>query len=276
MLGSGDEALPGVCSRVWLIGAGMASPQLISPELKKHLGLSESQVGSIDGLNQDFEEKFQREYFQQLLAASRDFHKRPDPELYRAYRERLRALARNYYSQASQLQGRIAAWFTPDQAAAVDALREVVRLQLMIPDAQECGFLPESAAPSYFRWNGDSSRAPGSTYGVSVTRDLVSFEEVPSSLIDFFHLSPAQVSAIKHLASKRLGTRLNADVPLRKELSANIRAVLTAEQQPLLKALDDAVALAKLAEAAIGSNILVLPPPDLLPVDMNFSVLFGV
>ena len=268
--------------------AVIASPQSISSDLATYLSLTDAQTQAINGLNNDFVQYIQQiPYVALQLEAEDELSKdSPDPEKVGRLFARMERYNREYNAQLTQVQSKVAALLTPDQAMRVAALLDVVRLQPLVIEAL-CASL-ETESGDFF----------STATGIPFSSDTCSVPPLPTALVNYLNLSDGQVSAMQNAIQANLDqegrqslkiqmledeiqkltdarkidvSKLGADyVALARiqrdegteteQLTVTLRSVLTDQQQPQLKALDNALALSLDASVAVSANILTLPP----------------
>lgn len=289
------------------LGAGIASPQSISPDLTKYLTLTDTEVQSINALNTAFNQYAnaqQNQYFKLQSQALAELGKdSPVPSVVGGLYAQMEMMSRDYNTQLAQLQSKVAAVLTTGQVVLASALLDVVRLQPLVSEAQ----CVNMESPIVFTGSFTFTPIPVATpvTGVSpilqyapVQSTPCSPTPLPTALVNYLNLSDSQQSTIENaiqgnqeyltrqalkiqelqyeiqdltaaqtIDTVSLGADYVAIAQLQRDettqsgqLGTTVRSVLADQQQPQLKALDNAVAMNGTASAAVSSNILVLPP----------------
>lgn len=277
------------------LAAGIASPQSISPDLTKYLTLTDSQVQSINALGTAFNKYVntqQNQYFQLQSQALAELAKdSPAPGVVGSLYAQMEMINRDYNTQLVQVQSNVAAVLTTGQVVLVSALLDVVRLQPLVSEAT-CEYI-EPRLPSLADFLLGIPTINGVTSTVSCSPLLL-----PAALSNYLNLSDGQISTIENaiqgnqdyltrqtlkiqelqyeiqdltaaqtIDTVSLGADYVAIAQIQRDettqsgqLGTAVRGVLTDQQQPQLKALDNAVTMIGTANAAVSTNILVLPP----------------
>ncbi len=284
--------------------AGIASPQTISSDLQKYLNLTDTQVQSITDLDNQFSDYVNQQYTTYWTLQSQADNElakpSPDPGSVGDSYAQIEMLRRDYKVQLAQVQSKVGAVLTMDQATVVSGLLNAVRLRPLVSEA-ECAHL-EPAVPTAAEIVGNLSPSPGTT-----TISGVIFEPLTTgchappilaALGNYLNLSDGQIIAMENailanqdyvsrqalkitelqneikdltaaptVDSARLGadyvaiSQIQSDESTQyNQLMTALRSILTDSQQPLLQALDNALKLSSTATDAVSANILVLPP----------------
>jgi hypothetical protein len=193
------------------MAAGIAAPQSISPDLQKYLNLTDAQVQSITDLDTQFGQyvsKQQTMYYDLQSKAYNELSKdSPDPTAVGDVYAQMEMIRRDYRGQLAQVQSKVGALLTVDQAMLVNGLLSVLRLQPLVSEAQ-CAHL-ESSIPTLAQRSGDfgvpisvpipvSGLVPVITLQPNLVTSPCQVPPMPTALTNYLNLTDTQIIAIEN------------------------------------------------------------------------------
>jgi hypothetical protein len=190
---------------VFVLATGMASAQSVPTDLQQYLKLTDAQAQSITDLNKQFGNyantqqnlyyNVQSKAYQALAQDS------PAPAAVGDAYGQMEMIRRDYNSQLAQLQSKVGAVLTTDQALLVSGLLSVERLQSIVSEAV-CVYL-ESRVPTPLTRVGDFSPTPAigvlTPFPLSPfpVQSLCQVPPIPIALTNYLNLTDSQVVAIE-------------------------------------------------------------------------------
>jgi hypothetical protein len=280
---------------LFLLTCCTAWPQpSVSSDVKAYLSLTDAQVQSIDALNSDFSQYSsaqQTAYYQfQSTEQNELFKDSPDPAVVGDSYAQMEMIRRDYNAKLAQLQSKVGALLTADQAMLVAGLLNVVRLQPVVSEASCVSLEPRFRVGDFasfllgipsFSSTTTCQVAPFPTalanYLTLTDNQIVAIENAIAANQDYVSRQTLKITELQNeikdltaaatIDSAKLGADYVAIKQIQSEestqssqLATTVRSLINDQQQPQLQALDNALKLNSTASAAVSANILVLPP----------------
>lgn len=179
---------------------GIASSQTVRQDLQNYLGLSDSQVGSINSLNAGFNKyaSAQSSQYGELQSQARAELAKdsPDPRAVGSLYGQMAMLGRDYDAQLAKVQSDVAAVLTADQVVLTGRLLDTIRLQPLVSEAA-CISMESRVVPTFASLNGSFSATGIYVANLSFSPyRSCSTPPLPTALVNYLQLTDGQTSLI--------------------------------------------------------------------------------